>query len=294
MTTYPKISIVTASYNHGKYIEKTIQSIVHQCYPNLEYIIIDGGSTDNTLDIIRQYEHHISYWVSEKDSGVMEAINKGSKKATGEIMAFINSDDLLHPNALFTVAEIFTAHDNVKWLLGASTVYDEAGRAVFVKQSKGFTKFHYMLHEFEWIQLESTFWRKSLWDEAGGYFVEDLKYAGDFDLWIRFFHLTKLYITDALIGGFRLRSGNQLSIDNIDKYINEVKQILANQQWDNETILDLKKLQQIILTRKLLRRSMVFNYISLNRKLDARYNKIMNAPPRLTFDGKSQRFTFNN
>ncbi len=288
--TYPKITIVTASFNHGKYIEKTIQSIVNQGYPNLEYIIIDGGSTDDSVDIIKKYQQHITYWVSEKDKGVMDAINKGAQRATGELMAFINSDDLLHPKALFTIAEIFTSYPDISWLLGASTIYDEEGRAVFVKQSKSFTKFHYMLKEFEWIQLESTFWRKTLWDKAGGFFDENLRYAGDFDLWIRFFHLTGLHITEALIGGFRQRSGNQMSTDNMDKYIAEVNAILEKQVWDDTTISDFKQLQVIQAKIEGLRSSSLLNPVKKIKALEQAYQRIIGAPARLVFDGKSQHF----
>src|SRR5882762_8349036 len=106
---WPKISIVTPSYNQGQYIEETIRSIIMQGYPNLELIIIDGGSKDNTVDIIRQYEKDIAYWVSEKDNGQTHAINKGFEKATGEILAYLNSDDIYMPYTFRLIAEMFSA-----------------------------------------------------------------------------------------------------------------------------------------------------------------------------------------
>ncbi len=111
---YPKISIVTPSFNQGKYLEETILSIINQKYPNLEYIIIDGGSTDNSVEIIKKYEKDLSYWVSEKDKGQSDAINKGLKHVTGDLFNWINSDDLLEEGALFKIAEAYIANPDKK------------------------------------------------------------------------------------------------------------------------------------------------------------------------------------
>lgn len=111
---YPKISIVTPSFNQGKYLDETILSIVGQKYPNLEYIIIDGGSTDNSVEIIRKYEKYLSYWVSEKDKGQSDAINKGLKHITGDLFNWINSDDLLEEGALFKLANAYTNNPDKK------------------------------------------------------------------------------------------------------------------------------------------------------------------------------------
>lgn len=114
----PKISIITPSYNQGKYIEQTIQSVLDQNYPNLEYIIIDGGSTDETLEIIKKYEQHLSYWVSEPDKGQTDAINKGFEKCTGEIFNWINSDDYYELDAFEKIAALFTKHPTVNVICG--------------------------------------------------------------------------------------------------------------------------------------------------------------------------------
>src|SRR5215207_3198072 len=104
---YPKVSVVTASLNQVQYIEETILSLLNQQYPCLEYIIIDGGSTDGTIDIIKKYEDRLKYWTSEKDNGLYDALNKGFKITTGEILGWLNADDILHRNSLFILAEIF-------------------------------------------------------------------------------------------------------------------------------------------------------------------------------------------
>lgn len=115
---YPKISIVTPSYNQGEFIEQTILSVINQNYPNLEYIIIDGGSTDQTVDIIKKYEKYISYWESVPDNGQTDAINKGFAKCTGDIFNWINSDDYYEPNVFFAIAECFDSHPEIHILCG--------------------------------------------------------------------------------------------------------------------------------------------------------------------------------
>ena len=125
---YPKISIITPSYNQGQYIEETILSVLNQNYPNLEYIIIDGGSTDNSIEIIKKYESRLSYWISEPDNGQTDAILKGIKICTGEWINWLNSDDLYKENALFKVgAEISKASNHINVISFATEIFDSAG-----------------------------------------------------------------------------------------------------------------------------------------------------------------------
>src|SRR5215468_10026487 len=112
----PKLSIVTPSFNQGRFLEETIRSVLTQNYPNLEYIIIDGGSTDETVDVIRKYQDKVNYWVSEKDRGQVDAINKGIEKCTGDIFGFINSDDVYLPGTFSAVIEHFQANPKSEWV----------------------------------------------------------------------------------------------------------------------------------------------------------------------------------
>jgi glycosyltransferase involved in cell wall biosynthesis len=138
----PKISIITPSYNQGQFLEETIQSVISQNYPNLEYIIIDGGSTDNSVEIIKKYEQFLSYWISEPDRGQTDAINKGLKKSTGEIWSYLNSDDLLYPNALYRVAELFQS--GIDWIGGVSETFDSQGIIGSVTPSKNTRQIDYL------------------------------------------------------------------------------------------------------------------------------------------------------
>jgi glycosyltransferase involved in cell wall biosynthesis len=134
-STSPRISIVTPSYNQGEFIEETIRSVLLQSYPNLEYIVIDGGSTDNSIEIIKKYEKFLAYWVSEPDRGQTHAINKGLEKSTGEIWAYLNSDDLFCPNSLYCVSKYFQG-SNIHWVGGVSDVFDETGHRGYIEPKR--------------------------------------------------------------------------------------------------------------------------------------------------------------
>ncbi|MEB3211902.1 MAG: glycosyltransferase family 2 protein, partial [Leptolyngbyaceae bacterium] len=127
---WPRISIITPSYNQGHFIEETIRSVLLQSYPNLEYIIIDGGSSDNTVEIISKYASHLAYWVSEPDRGQSHAINKGLARATGEIIAYINSDDYYLPGSFRKIAEYYNNHPETDLIHGRCRYIDEMGNKV--------------------------------------------------------------------------------------------------------------------------------------------------------------------
>ncbi|RYE45277.1 MAG: glycosyltransferase [Sphingobacteriales bacterium] len=230
MQVYPKISIVTPSFNDVKYLEQTIRSILDQGYPNLEYLVIDGGSTDGSIDIIKKYSDRISYWISEKDQGMYHAINKGFQRTTGEIMGWINSDDMHHPGSLFTLGQIFYEFKDINWLQGFPNTVDEKGRIIHASQVYDVDKFFFYQKKHgitsKFIQQESTFWRRSLWEKAGGYISTEFRFAGDFELWIRYFQYERLFNIYGMLGSFRLSSGGQASVDHFDEYLEETYRIL--------------------------------------------------------------------
>jgi hypothetical protein len=231
-SSWPRISIVTPSLNQGHFIGDAIRSVLFQQYPNLEYVIIDGNSKDDSSDIIRKYDKQLTYWISEPDSGQYDAINKGFSKTTGEIMAWLNSDDKYMPWTFSIVADIFTAFPQVEWLTTSCEFHwDRAGRAVWCGYLSGFNRQAFFKganlpgrnwYATGWIQQESTFWRRSLWDQTGGHVDASLKMAGDFELWSKFFHHADLYTISTPLGGFRVH-GDQKTNDHMQTYFEEAE-----------------------------------------------------------------------
>jgi len=210
----PRISIVTPSYNQGDYLEATIDSILSQNYPNLDYIIMDGGSTDQSVSIIKRYEKYFTHWQSGKDDGQYAAIEAGLQRSDGEIMAWLNSDDKYHPDALWKVSYAFMTRPQVDWLTGLYTFWDERGTLTGVLDPVYWTQSMQLdPNEMRTVQQESTFWRRSLWDKAGARLATDLYYAGDWDLWTRFFAHADLHTLEWTLGGYRFHEGQKVGND---------------------------------------------------------------------------------
>ncbi len=178
-----RISIITPSYNQGQFLEQTIQSVLTQDYPNLEYIIMDGGSTDNSVEIIKQYEDQLTYWVSEQDEGQSDAINKGFRMATGEILAWLNSDDVYLPGALSKVATYFQEHLRTGCVTGDIVMMNHAGEPLFTRKVIPF-QFRMALYGACLVPQPSTFWTREAWEKTGEVDTE-LHYQMDVEFFLR-------------------------------------------------------------------------------------------------------------
>lgn len=213
--TYPKISIVTPSYNQGNFLKQCIQGVIQQAYPNLEYIVIDGGSKDNTLDVIHEYESNIAYWVSEPDNGQSHAINKGFAKATGDIHFWLCSDDLLEPGALEYVAGQLADKSGPQWLVGAAKLITKNGIVKSVRAPTVVNEDTFLGWAENWIPTQSTFWNKAMWDAAGP-FDEKLDFVMDLALWEKMFRVNAPIVTDKILGSYRFH-GDAKSISRTDE-----------------------------------------------------------------------------
>ena len=183
MQDMPKISIVTPSYNQAQFLERTIISVLNQNYPNLEYIIIDGGSTDGSVDIIREYEKYLAYWVSEPDEGQSHALNKGFAISTGDILAWLNSDDMYLPGAFFAAADTSRKHPDAALVYGDYIKVDADDRCFALKRQPSFD-YHACLHSYIIVIQPASFFSRQAFFEVGG-IEPSFNYAMDYDLIIR-------------------------------------------------------------------------------------------------------------
>lgn len=233
---WPRISIVTPSYNRAEFLEAAIRSVLLQGYPNLEYILMDGGGSEACVAIVKKYEPWLTFWCSESDKGQYGAINSGFRRSTGTIMASLNSDDMYHLGALATIARVFNAlGDDVQWITGIPCRWDANGRLAHAGTAPRFPRAWirsglYEGRKLGWIQQESTFWRRSLWDVAGGYVNSALRYAGDYDLWRRFAKHATLYAVQVPLAGIRCHDRRKSALD-MDAYYAEIDEILRNSPW---------------------------------------------------------------
>lgn len=203
---WPRISIVTPSYNQGRFIEETIRSILLQGYPDLEYIIIDGGSTDESVNIIQKYEPWLSYWVSEPDRGQAHAINKGFLIATGQLMNWICSDDILLSNALRNVAFV---PDSNSWVIGsARTLHEDGAPNVEIRHHR-YRRGDVLYNSYILNQV-SVFWRSQLFHEVGG-LREDLYFSMDGRLWMAFELRVAPVVIREPLGAFRIHPSQKTS-----------------------------------------------------------------------------------
>jgi len=180
---WPRVSIVTPSYNQGRFIEETIRSVLLQGYPDLEYIIIDGGSTDGAVDIIKRYEKWLTYWLSERDRGQSDAINKGWRMAKGEILAYLNSDDIYTPSAVETGVNYLVAHPDISMVYGDGDFINESGEVTEHCRAQDLD-LKRLLCSYDHVPQPTVFFRREVLD-AVGYLDEDLHLAMDLDYWIR-------------------------------------------------------------------------------------------------------------
>lgn len=199
------VSIITPSYNQAPFLEATIRSVLEQDYPQIEYIIIDGGSTDGSVEIIQRYADRLAGWVSEKDRGQTDAINKGFARARGDVLAWINSDDTYNPGAVREAVEYLNAHPEAGMVYGDASYIDENGRIIgrFPAAQTDYAK---LRRGYVHVPQQSAFFKGDLWRKVGP-LDDSFYFAMDYDLWVRLAANAPLHYYPRLWANFRLHSG---------------------------------------------------------------------------------------
>ncbi len=230
MKYHPKISIVTPSFNQARFLEQTICSVIDQQYPNLEYIIMDGGSTDGSVDIIKKYSHRLTYWESNKDNGQADAVYRGFEKATGEILCWINSDDFLLKGALTHVAEMFRRFPETQWLIGGCVIVRESGKPItkFFGSSPTFESL--LCAGMQFYQM-SCFWKRDTFFRVGG-FDRSLQFCFDYDMFLRLSQLGSPAVSHRMLSAYRVHGESKSS--NIWKTIGAKEKELLHQRFGIE------------------------------------------------------------
>lgn len=259
MSSMPKISLVTPNFNYAEFLESALRSVQDQGYENLEHIVLDGGSTDGSVEIIKKYAHRLAYWRSGRDEGQYQTITEGLNLATGEVLGWLNSDDLHAPWTLRAVGEVFAAFPEVDWISSLRPMaWDVTGICTEVLHLSGFCREAYLdganlpglissrklplmpnRCRPGFIQQESTFWRRSLWEKAGRSISTNFGMAGDFDLWGRFFEHAELVGIGVPLAGFRLQHRQQSA--SFEKYAAGCAESLAlarkRARWGGPSVL---------------------------------------------------------
>ena len=198
----PKVSIVTPSFNQAPFLEQTLRSVLEQDYPNLEYIVIDGGSTDGSLEIIHKYADRLAYWQSQPDQGQTDAINQGFARASGEILAWLNSDDLLLPGAVSAAVRALQAHPEAAMVYGDALLINAEGKTIG-KFPAAQTDYRKLRRGYVHIPQQASFFRADLWRQVAPLDVS-FYFAMDYDLWVRLAALAPLVYVPQLTQWMRL------------------------------------------------------------------------------------------
>ncbi|WP_392534625.1 glycosyltransferase family 2 protein [Nostoc sp. C117] len=284
---WPRISIVTPNYNYAHFLEETIRSILLQGYPNLEYIIIDGGSSDNSLEIIEKYQQWLDYYVSEKDSGQANAINKGLAQCTGKIFNWINSDDILTQGSLKLVAEGIKNFDAF-----AGAVLDLSETGIVVQQNQGLSAFNMVLPDQNVVFHQPGFWlRTDLICQIGG-LPENFDFCFDWELVIKYLYsFDRINYTSLILAHFRIHPNSKTTVQAVQFEIEREKilsQLMQDLQYAKlHKYISLRKRQKY--WNKFITNSLDFNSLNKPQRINQSIKILINS----CFDPKIRwsRFT---
>ena len=228
-TSLPRITIVTPATARDEYLEATIRSVVYQDYPNLEYIIIEDGTNINRRHVLEKYESNFSWQNCPPGTELCAALNMAFAKSSGEILGWLEPGDLLHTNGLQVIGSVFASFPDVEWITGRPFNFSPSGLPAGLKHLERWTRVRFLAGGNKYIHRDTTLWRRSLWERAGGSLEAEYGLASEFELFVRFFRHARLYSVDALIGGYRTHPGNHSKTGSHRRY-NQICDQIADRE----------------------------------------------------------------
>jgi hypothetical protein len=254
-SNWPKITVVTPSHNQGRFLERAIRSVLSQDYPNLEYFVFDAGSTDNSLAILKKYDKRLTYWISQPDGGQSDAITKGWNMATGDVLAWLNSDDFYYPGALHEVGRIFSNDPKLRMLCGSVAHVDENEQTLRVKQPVPVAP-EVLLPRADLPPQVGTFLRREVFDQLGGPRL-DLHYVMDWELWLRVslnYPTTAIAFSNEVLAADRQWSGTK-TLNAAGRDAAEGRKVLQELFGSERLSPQLRALERVALARSWWRQS---------------------------------------
>lgn len=215
---FPRITIVTPALSRDEWLEATVRSVVHQDYPNLEYIVIEDGTSAERRRVLDRYASNFSWQACPPGTEFFAALNLAFAKSTGEILGWLEPGEMLHVNGAAVIGGVFAALPSVEWITGRPFHFNPSGMPTGMKHLERWSRMRFLAGGNKYIHRDTTFWRRSLWERAGGALSTEWGLAGDFELFIRLFRHARLYSVDALIGGYRTHPGIHSKTGSHKKY----------------------------------------------------------------------------
>lgn len=225
----PRITIITPVVGDAPHLEATIRSIIYQCYPNLEYIVVGDGADNGRQEILQRYRAHFQWHTCPPGTQLCAALNMAFAKASGEILGWLEPGEMLHTNGLHVIGSVFASLPDVEWITGRPFNFSLSGLPTGMKHLERWSRIRFLAGGNKYIHRDTTFWRRSLWEQAGGSLATEYGLAGEFEMFVRFFRHARLYSVDALIGGYRTHPGNHSATGSHRRY-NQICDEIADRE----------------------------------------------------------------
>jgi len=226
---FPGITIITPVLGDAQHLEATLRSVIYQCYPNLEFIVIEDGASDEQREILQRYRAHFLWQTCPRGTELCAALNLAFAKATGEILGWLEPGDMLLTNGLHVIGSVFASFPDVEWITGRPFNFSPSGMPTGLKHLERWSRIRFLAGGNKYIHRDTTFWRRSLWERAGGMLATEYGLAGEFEMFVRFFRHARLYSVDALIGGYRTHPGNHSETGSHRRY-NQICDQIADRE----------------------------------------------------------------